>query len=123
MATRSCSSRLEKSTRIYSCTKKSAREIQVERPPKVPAASHQIHSDVETFVRLGSIPRGSTAFLKIFASPTNTSVDFKERDRWTDSISATADFCKTSMLPCDNLKLYNIPAVLDTWTPDGFDVM
>ncbi|KAF8838139.1 hypothetical protein BDN67DRAFT_1024216 [Paxillus ammoniavirescens] len=155
------------------------RETQVERPPEVPAASHQIHSDVETFVRLGSIPRGSTAFLKIFESLTNTSAAFKEHDRWTDSVFATADFCKTvhlepganadeylravnwvissdviqppilvvvspyeahellptirdnkmvhlhiytprtvqSMPPCDNLKLYSIPALPDTWTP------
>ncbi|KAF8834660.1 hypothetical protein BDN67DRAFT_873396, partial [Paxillus ammoniavirescens] len=158
------------------------REKQVERPPKVPAASHRLHGDVETFVRLGSIPRGSTAFFKIFESLTNTSAAFKERDRWADSVFATADFCNTvqlepganadqylravnwvissdviqppvlvvvspyeahellpkirssktvhlhiytprilqSMLPCDDLKLYSIPTVPDTWTAPLF---
>jgi len=158
------------------------REKQLEGPPKVPAASHQLHGDVEAFVELGSIPQGSTAFLKIFESLTNTSAAFTERDHWADGVFATADFCNTvklepgtkadeylravnwvissdviqppilvvvspyeahqllpkirssktvhlhvytprtvqSMPPCDDLKLYSVPAVPATWTPPLF---
>ncbi|KIK90485.1 hypothetical protein PAXRUDRAFT_14327 [Paxillus rubicundulus Ve08.2h10] len=157
-------------------------ENQPERPPKLPVESHRLHHDVETFVQLGSIPQGSTAFLKVFESLKNTSAAFTEPDRWTDGVFATADFCNTvklgpgakadeylravnwvisshvvqppilvvvspyeahqllpkirfsktvhlhiytprtvqSMRPCDDLKLYSIPAVPDTWTASLF---
>ncbi|KAH7882707.1 hypothetical protein F5I97DRAFT_1931318 [Phlebopus sp. FC_14] len=71
------------------------RERQVERPPKVEAAIHKIDKDVIHFVRVGSIPGGSTAFVPIFHSLRHTSAAFAESHVWTQRIFATADFCKT----------------------------
>ncbi|KAF9235916.1 hypothetical protein BU15DRAFT_64461 [Melanogaster broomeanus] len=74
------------------------RERQVERPPKAPSATHHLHHDVETFVQLGLIPQGSTAFLNIFESLVNTSAAFTELNCWTKSVFATADFCSIVQL-------------------------
>ncbi|KAF9235912.1 hypothetical protein BU15DRAFT_77519 [Melanogaster broomeanus] len=73
-------------------------EREVERPAKAPSATHHLHHDVETFVQLGLIPQGSTAFLKIFESLVNTSAAFTELNCWTKSVFATAEFCNTVQL-------------------------
>ncbi|KAH7882701.1 hypothetical protein F5I97DRAFT_1984211, partial [Phlebopus sp. FC_14] len=71
------------------------RERQVQRPPKTPAAKHQIHPDVELLVQSGIVVHGSTAFRPVFDSLANTSAAFAESHVWTRSILATTDFCNT----------------------------
>ncbi|KAH7882696.1 hypothetical protein F5I97DRAFT_1984083 [Phlebopus sp. FC_14] len=71
------------------------RERQVQRPPKVQAATHAVDKDVQTFVQSGVVPHGSTAFRHIFNSLVNTSAAFRESEVWTQRVLATRDFCKT----------------------------
>ncbi|KIJ64295.1 hypothetical protein HYDPIDRAFT_28736 [Hydnomerulius pinastri MD-312] len=70
-------------------------EHQVERPPPIPAALHQVHPHVQTFVRSGTIPPGSPVFLRSFDSLANTLAVQGENRLWNQHVYVTADFCKT----------------------------
>ncbi|KAF8555163.1 hypothetical protein OG21DRAFT_1507968 [Imleria badia] len=152
------------------------RERQVERPPRVPPATHLIHPDVIAFVKTGVVPTTTEGFCRAFQTLDVTSAAANEVHIWSPDILATTDFKNTvrssskvddylrpvmwvvsgkraqnevlailspyeanellldirsndkvhlhaytarvtrSMKPCDDLVLYNIPAVPTGWT-------
>ncbi|KAH7908220.1 hypothetical protein BJ138DRAFT_1207474 [Hygrophoropsis aurantiaca] len=70
-------------------------EHHVERPPKVPPATHKIHNDVESFVRTGCIPYGSTIFTPIFDTLNRTTAAFADLAPWSPHLLATEDYVQT----------------------------
>jgi hypothetical protein len=71
------------------------RERQVQRPPKVEAASHILHPDVRQFVETGKIPVGSPGVIQAVSSLVNTTVQFPERGQWAKNLLVTRDFART----------------------------
>jgi hypothetical protein len=71
------------------------KERQVQRPPRVQAATHVLHPDVRRFVWTGQIPVGSPGFIQALFSLVNTTVTFPERDQWTKNLLVTQDFART----------------------------
>jgi hypothetical protein len=71
------------------------RERQVERPPKVEPAAHELHDDVRQFIRTGQIPVGSFAFIPMLSSLGNTSAAFPECEQWAQNVLVTRDFTRT----------------------------
>ncbi|KAH0834182.1 hypothetical protein J3R83DRAFT_11491 [Lanmaoa asiatica] len=71
------------------------REREVERPPRVPPASHSIHPDVVAFVKTGVIPSNTTAFLPAFKTIDVTSAATNEAHVWSPFALVTTDFQKT----------------------------
>ncbi|KAG1873320.1 hypothetical protein C8R48DRAFT_593879 [Suillus tomentosus] len=71
------------------------REREVVRPPKVPAATHQINEDVLYFIRTGCIPDGSRAFTAVFDTLTTTSAAFSGCQPWSRDVFASSDFTTT----------------------------
>ncbi|KAH7910980.1 hypothetical protein BJ138DRAFT_1101401 [Hygrophoropsis aurantiaca] len=70
-------------------------EHHVEKPPKVSPATHKIHNDVESFVRTGCIPDGSTVFTRIIDTLNRTTAAFAERAPWSPHLLATEDYIQT----------------------------
>ncbi|KAG1796950.1 uncharacterized protein HD556DRAFT_1441127 [Suillus plorans] len=71
------------------------REPEVERPPKVPAATHHINEDVRYFIQTGCIPNGSRAFTAVFDTLTTTSAAFSGCQPWSRDVFASSDFATT----------------------------
>ncbi|KAF8551327.1 hypothetical protein OG21DRAFT_1524515 [Imleria badia] len=71
------------------------RERQVERPPRVPPATHSIHPDVVVFVKTGIIPPNTKALRPAFETLDATSAVFNEARVWNSPVFATMDFEKT----------------------------
>ncbi|EGO02914.1 hypothetical protein SERLA73DRAFT_70404 [Serpula lacrymans var. lacrymans S7.3] len=74
------------------------REQQIERPPKIEAAEHEMHRDVQYFIRTGRIAVGSSAFKHAFSSLRHTAAEFTEHDVWSPNLLVTEDFTKTVKL-------------------------
>ena len=71
------------------------RERQVERPPRVPPATHSIHRAVVDFVKTGVVPTISKTFRPAFQTLDVTSAATNEAHIWSPFILATKDFQKT----------------------------
>ncbi|KAJ8581464.1 hypothetical protein M405DRAFT_777420 [Rhizopogon salebrosus TDB-379] len=71
------------------------KERQVQRPPRVQAATHVLHADVRRFVWTGQIPVGSPGFIQALFSLVNTTVTFPECDQWAKNLLVTQDFART----------------------------
>jgi hypothetical protein len=71
------------------------RERQVERPPRVPSATHSIHQAVVDFVKTGIVPATSKGFRQAFQILDVTSAATNEAHIWSPYILATTDFQKT----------------------------
>ncbi|KAF8127616.1 hypothetical protein EV363DRAFT_1452213 [Boletus edulis] len=71
------------------------RERQVERPPKVPPATHSIHPDVVVFVKTGIVPTASKGFSRAFETLDATSAAANEAHIWSPYVLTTTDFQKT----------------------------
>ncbi|KAF8551326.1 hypothetical protein OG21DRAFT_1541446 [Imleria badia] len=71
------------------------RERQIERPPRVPPATHSIHPDVVAFVRTGVVPTTTNDFSPAFETLDATSAFADEAHIWSTDILATTDFQKT----------------------------
>ncbi|KAG2362076.1 hypothetical protein BDR07DRAFT_1609735 [Suillus spraguei] len=71
------------------------REREVQRPPRVPAATHRIDEDIRYFIRTGHIPDGSCAFTAAFDTLTKTSAAFSECQPWSQDVFASRDFATT----------------------------
>ncbi|KAF8439864.1 hypothetical protein L210DRAFT_3645838 [Boletus edulis BED1] len=71
------------------------RERQVERPPRVPPATHSIHPDVVAFVKTGIVPTASKGFSRAFETLDVTSAAANEAHIWSPYVLTTADFQKT----------------------------
>ncbi|KAG1773742.1 hypothetical protein EV702DRAFT_1129048, partial [Suillus placidus] len=84
------------------------RESEVERPPPVQAATHIIDEDVRYFIRTGSIPDGSHAFIAVFDTLTTTSASFSGRQPWSRDVFASRDF-GTTVLTEDKTDSYTRP--------------
>ncbi|KAI6035880.1 hypothetical protein EDC04DRAFT_2174349 [Pisolithus marmoratus] len=69
------------------------REMQVERPPPVTPALHQVSEEIRRFVQSGTIPQNSTAFILMFDSLSNSPTPTQERDVWSRRVFATSDHC------------------------------
>ena len=67
------------------------RERQVERPPPVVSAQHQVHDDIRYFARTGVLNIQSSAFVPIFDSVRSSDAP---PTHWTRCVLATADFCR-----------------------------
>ena len=76
-------------------THEAERERQVERPPRVPPASHSLHPDVIAFVMTGVIPMNTTAFRSAFETLDATSAATDEAHVWSPFVLTTKDFQKT----------------------------
>jgi hypothetical protein len=70
------------------------RERQVERPPKVSPAHHNIHPDVSHLVDTSRLKINSPAFVSPFA-PFNEPLVTAENQGWSSSILTTSDFVNT----------------------------
>ena len=74
-------------------------EREVERPPNVEPANHAVHKDVESFVRTGVIPHGSSAFLSVRRALIGTSLGIPAgADTFFGNILVTDDFYRTVKL-------------------------
>ena len=71
------------------------RERQVERPSRVPSASHSIHQAVVDFVQTGVVPTVTKAFYPAFQILEVTSAASNVAHIWSPYILATTDFQKT----------------------------
>ena len=71
------------------------RERQVQRPPRVPSATHSIHQAVVDFVKTGIVPTISKAFHPAFETLDATSAASNETRIWSPYILATTDFQNT----------------------------
>ncbi|KAG6369467.1 hypothetical protein JVT61DRAFT_14837 [Boletus reticuloceps] len=71
------------------------RERQVERPPKVPPATHSIHPDVVAFVKTGIVPTASEGFSRACETLDVTSAAANEAHIWSPYVLTTTDFQKT----------------------------
>ena len=71
------------------------REQQVERPPRVPPATHSIHQAVVDFVQTGVVPTMAKGFCQAFETLDTTSAAPNEAPIWCPHILATTDFRKT----------------------------
>ncbi|KAJ8593620.1 hypothetical protein M405DRAFT_839099 [Rhizopogon salebrosus TDB-379] len=71
------------------------RERQVQRPPKVEAASHVLHPDVRRFVETGKISVRSPGVTQAVSSLVNTTVEFPERGQWAKNLLVTQSFALT----------------------------
>jgi hypothetical protein len=74
------------------------REREVERPVRVPAATHRIDEDVKMFIRTGCIPNGSRVFTPVFDTLVATSAAFLGSQPWTQDVLASRDFITTVRL-------------------------
>jgi len=74
------------------------REREVERPVRVPAATHRIDKDVKIFIRTGCIPNESRMFTPVFDTLVATSAAFLESQPWTQDVLASRDFITTVRL-------------------------
>ena len=71
------------------------RERQVERPPRVPPATHSIHQAVVDFVKTGVVPTITNTFNPAFQTLEVTSAATNEAHIWSPYILATMDFQRT----------------------------
>jgi hypothetical protein len=71
------------------------RERQVERPPRVPPATHSIYQAVVDFVQTGVVPTMTKAFCRAFETLDATSAAPAGAPIWCPHILATTDFQKT----------------------------
>ena len=71
------------------------RERHLERPPRVPPATHSIHPDVVALVKTGIIPPNTKALRPAFETLDATSAVFNEAHVWNSHVLATMDFEKT----------------------------
>jgi hypothetical protein len=71
------------------------RERQVERPPRVPPATHSIHQAVVDFVKTGVVPTITDAFRPALETLDVTSAAANEVHIWSPCILATTEFQKT----------------------------
>jgi len=69
-------------------------ERQVQRPPKAQAASHNIHKDINVFVRTGNLPRSSLHIPRLLA-PLDMVEALNSTTEWSPSPLATTDFITT----------------------------
>ncbi|KAG1892808.1 hypothetical protein F4604DRAFT_1913503 [Suillus subluteus] len=84
------------------------REREVERPPKVSAATHRIDEDVRYFIRTGCIPDGSRVFTAVFDTLTTTAAAFSGSQPWSRDVFASRDFA-TTVLARDKTDSYIRP--------------
>ncbi|KAH0834166.1 hypothetical protein J3R83DRAFT_11472 [Lanmaoa asiatica] len=76
-------------------THEAERERQVERPPRVPPASHSIHPDVVAFVRTGIVSTNPVVLRPAFRTLDATSAATNEARVWSPFVLVTMDFQKT----------------------------
>ncbi|KJA23164.1 hypothetical protein HYPSUDRAFT_54564 [Hypholoma sublateritium FD-334 SS-4] len=73
-------------------------EAQLERPPEIPAAVHELHTDVQTFVRRATISPTSKAFLPLLSPlfSANPALGLQNRVR-AKHLLGTRDFMTTTL--------------------------
>ena len=77
-------------------------ERQVERPAALPPCEHNVHRDVEHFVRKGVLDRKSDAFRPAFELFGNTSAaDYFDVEKWPGQLLVTIDFAQTVHAPAN----------------------
>ncbi|KAF8439863.1 hypothetical protein L210DRAFT_3540646 [Boletus edulis BED1] len=91
------------------------RERQIERPPKVPPATHSVHPDVVIFAKTGVVPPNTKALRPAFESLNATSGGFKEVHVWSPNVLVTTDFEKT-VKPSSKIDDYLRPVM---WVASG----
>lgn len=75
-------------------------EREVQRPPPAEPLKHEIHPDVRTFIRTGTVPSGSAAFVPAFRVLKDTTVAaLFDVDRFPSDLLVTRDFARTVKLP------------------------
>lgn len=99
-------------------------EWQIERPPGVEPAKHNLHGDVGVLVKCGRFVQGSTAFVSLVEALKNQSGALTKVSSWTKKLIATKDFADTvlthdSVEAPDYLRPINWILTLNKDAPDG----
>lgn len=72
-------------------------ELQLERPPRIPAASHRLDEEVRRFVRNGVISASSNIFLSLMAPLRSALQTLSPPNPWSRHLLATRDFASTTL--------------------------
>lgn len=71
-------------------------ELQLERPPRIPAAVHRLDEEVRRFVRSGVISRNSRIIIPLMAPLCSESQTLSPPNPWSRQLFATRDFATTT---------------------------
>jgi len=72
-------------------------ELQLERPPRVPAAVHHLDEGVRRFVQRGTIPMKSDVFFPLMTPLRSESDTLSPQNPWSTRLLATRDFMITTI--------------------------
>ncbi|OAA71462.1 hypothetical protein ISF_02013 [Cordyceps fumosorosea ARSEF 2679] len=75
-------------------------ERQIERPPPMSPAKHELHPDLKSFVATGNIPSKTAALHPAFLALMSTTVaEWIDLHQFPDDLLVTADYARTVLLP------------------------
>jgi hypothetical protein len=99
-------------------------EWQIERPPRVKPAEHNLREEVRTLVEYGRIMKGTATFVRLVKALKNQNTASTELKPWGEKLITTRDFANTvltnrSANTSDYIRPINWVLTLNTDAPDG----